>query len=83
MTIGGYIENGQVVLNAPVALANGTKVRVELTPTETETAADSPTNEESARTLYEILKPIIGTIKDAPSDFARNHDHYIHGTPKK
>ena len=24
-----------------------------------------------------------GIFKDLPTDFAENHDHYIHGTPKR
>jgi hypothetical protein len=29
------------------------------------------------------LLKIAGRIKGLPSDFARNHDHYLHGLPKK
>lgn len=34
-------------------------------------------------TLYERIKPAIGIISGLPSDFASQHDHYIHGTPKR
>jgi len=34
-------------------------------------------------THYELFKDLIGSIKDAPSDLARNHDHYAHGAPKR
>jgi len=33
--------------------------------------------------LYDRLKPIIGAAKGLPSDLARNHDHYLYGTPKR
>ncbi len=29
------------------------------------------------------LKPFAGTVRGLPSDMARNHDHYLHGRPKK
>jgi hypothetical protein len=29
------------------------------------------------------LLALSGTIKDWPSDFAANHDHYLHGLPKR
>jgi hypothetical protein len=78
MTISGHVENGQIVLDEAVPLTEGMKVRVELLNTD-----DRATNEEVGPTLYEQLKPIIGTVNDLPSDFARNHDHYLHGQPKR
>jgi hypothetical protein len=29
------------------------------------------------------LKRFAGVVHDLPSDMARNHDHYLHGRPKK
>jgi len=79
MTISGHVENGQIVLDEAVQLIEGMKVRIELLTT------CSQKNEENQQipTLYERLKPVIGAVKDWPSDFARNHDHYLHGQPKK
>jgi hypothetical protein len=34
-------------------------------------------------TLAKRLKNVIGSVEGLPPDFAENHDHYIHGTPKK
>ena len=82
MTVTGHIENGRVVLDQALALPEGAKVRVELIPAESESCA-TDSQERSPRTLAEILKPVIGAIKDGPPDFARNHDHYIHGVPKE
>jgi hypothetical protein len=79
MTINGHVENGQIVLDESVPLTEGMKVRVELLAVEAEQPADG----NLGPTLYDQLKPIIGIVKDLPSDFARNHDHYIHGLPKK
>ena len=41
------------------------------------------TEEDDGPTLLESLKPFIGIIKDMPPDMARNHDHYLYGTPKQ
>jgi hypothetical protein len=32
--------------------------------------------------LHGLLK-IAGTVKNLPPDFAAQHDHYVHGTPKR
>lgn len=79
MTINGHVENGQIVLDDVVPLADGMKVRVELLVP----GAEQPTEEEQGPTLYERHKSFIGIIDDLPSDFAENHDHYLHGHPKK
>jgi hypothetical protein len=79
MTVNGHVENGQIVLDEAVPLVEGMKVRVEVV----EPAAEQSRKEEDQPTLYERHKSFIGTINDLPSDFARNHDHYLHGQPKK
>ena len=79
MTVNGHVENGNIVLDEAVSLSNGVKVRVEVLASEGAQA----TNEEQVPTLNERYKSIIGSVKDLPSDFAKNHDHYIHGQPKK
>jgi hypothetical protein len=71
MTYKGHVKNGMVVLDDPVKLPDGAEVRVEVL--------------EPARelTLAERLKDVIGIVKGMPRDMARNHDHYLHGKPKK
>ena len=85
MTITGHVENGKIVLDEAATLTEGMKVRIQLIAGATETKGSQVESDEedSGPTLYERMKPLIGMIKDAPSDFARNHDHYIHGLPKK
>lgn len=69
MSLEGHIENGVVVFDQPVSLPNGTTVRVEvLAP---------------LKTLAERFKNVIGAGVDLPEDMAKNHDHYLHGTPKR
>ena len=80
MTVEGHIKNGQIVLNQPVALPEGMKVRVELLEKE---LSATPSPKPPAATQFDHYASIIGAIDDLPSDFAAQHDHYIHGTPKK
>lgn len=37
----------------------------------------------SARPWGEALQEVAGTARDLPEDFARNHDHYLHGGPRR
>ena len=76
MTYHGHIENGKVVLDEAVDLPDGAKVEI--------TAVEESAEPDTARgeTLYDQLKHVIGKAKGLPPDFARNHDHYIHGAPK-
>ena len=71
MSFQGHIENGVVVFDEPTLLPEGAVVHVEL--------AAAP----ARKTLAERFKNIIGTVHDLPADMADNHDHYLHGTPKK
>jgi hypothetical protein len=70
MTIAGTIKNGVVVLDEAPPVPDGTRVEVVLAPPQ-----------EGEPTLRNLLA-LAGTV-DLPPDFAEQHDHYIHGTPKK
>lgn len=74
MTYTGKVHNGVVVLDDGAQLAEGTQVRVE--PLDPPDAQDVPT-------LYEQLKPLVGSVEGLPPDMAANHDHYLHGQPKR
>lgn len=71
MSFQGTIQNGVVVFDSPPQLPEGTRVEVVL-PESTSKPA-----------LRDRLAKLAGTVDDLPSDMARNHDHYIHGAPKK
>lgn len=68
----GTVINGVVILENGTPLADGTRVRV--------AALDA---ESKAETLGERLLKLAGLAQGLPSDFAQNHDHYLHGLPKK
>lgn len=79
MTVHGHVENGRIILDEAVPLAEGMKVRIELLTPDAEQLAE----EEQIPTLNERYKSFIGIVKGLPPDYARNHDHYLHGHPKK
>ncbi len=61
-----------MVLDKPVELPEGAKVRVDL--------ADE--NNDLAKLRQGLLR-FAGVAQGLPSDMARNHDLYLHGTPQK
>ena len=71
MTIEGMVHQGTVVLENGTTIPDGTRVQV-IVP---ETAAAKPT--------FQSLLELAGTVNDLPSDMAQNHDHYLHGHPKR
>ena len=76
MTLPGTVVNGLIVLDSSQQLPEGTRVEVVVR----EPAVGST---EPKRTLAQRLLRLAGTVKDLPSDMARNHDHYLHGAPKR
>jgi len=72
MTFDGIVRNGVIVLEDGAVLAEGTPVKV---VADTQEAEPKPT-------LLGLLK-YAGAARDLPEDFAAQHDHYIHGTPKR
>ena len=69
MTFHGTVVSGKIVLDAGAPLPDGTRVEVTV-------------QEQREPTLLSLLK-LAGTAKDLPADFAAQHDHYLHGTPKR
>jgi hypothetical protein len=81
VVINGVVKNGVVVLEqGSRPLPDGTRVKVEFVPAPLEKPA-VPSGEE--KLLGDEIMKFAGCMKGLPSDFARNHDHYIHGTRKK
>lgn len=71
MTFHGHIKDGQIMLDEPAPLPEGAQVVIQIV----ENGGQSPT-------IWDKLRAIAGTV-EGPADWARNHDHYIHGTPKR
>lgn len=72
MTYRGRVKNGVIVLDPPASLPEGAEVEV------------VPTTEDlSEPTWGEVFEDIIGKAEGLPSDSSINHDHYLHGAPKR
>ncbi len=74
MTYQGTVRNGVVVFENGEAPAEGTIVRV-VPASEDRPAPGNP--------FLAGLLEIAATMEGLPPDLARNHDHYLHGLPKK
>lgn len=70
MSYQGKVENGQIKLPPDAVLPEGAVVTVDVLESKPVTPF--------AAELLKLSKP-----RDWPADMALNHDHYIHGTPKK
>ncbi|HEV3416517.1 MAG TPA: antitoxin family protein [Pirellulales bacterium] len=68
-------ENGVFRPVEPVVLPEGTEAEVHLT-------LEPAASEEKDPTLARLLE-FSGVVNDLPDDMAAQHDHYIHGTPKR
>ncbi len=74
----GQIKNSVVVVDDSVAFWEDTEINVGILPV---AAGDS--SGEAVPTLYNQLAPLVGAAKGLPPDLACNHDHYLHGQPRK
>lgn len=80
----GRVEDGKIIVQVGNDLADGKEVEVNvfevIPPTDLPETDDqtAPPNSLSA-----LFMEFAGVIDDLPSDFAAEHDHYIHGTPKR
>ncbi len=79
MVYTGHVQNGVVVLDEDAQLPEGAAVRVELLAP----AADEPLLDDHGQTLGQKLMKYAGKAVGLPEDAARNHDHYLYGTPKR
>ena len=73
MSFKGTVKNGVVVLPLEAKLPDGTAV--EVIPEKELLPEDDP----FLVTIRKIAKP----RPHWPGDYALNHDHYLHGAPKK
>ena len=72
MSITGIVENDTIKLPPGVHLPDGTEVRID--------APEAP--RPPAGSFFESIRDLIGSV-EGPEDWAAEHDHYIHGTPKR
>lgn len=77
MSYRGRVKNGVVEFEGGLRPPEGAVVRVE--PVESAAEFDASAADEYIRRMLALA----GTAEGLPADLARNHDHYIHGAPKK
>jgi hypothetical protein len=68
----GTVRNGVIVLDRPQDLPEGARIEVVVKP-----------SAQSALQLTEMLMRHAGKAVGLPDDLAAQHDHYLHGTPKR
>jgi len=71
MVYRGHVKGGVVVLDTEVQLPDGIEVTVE------------PILPPGRKTMAAQLGDLIGSVPDLPADMAEQHDHYLHGAPKR
>jgi hypothetical protein len=76
MVYRGHVKGGVVVFDKGAGLPEGTEVLIQPAPPAEEPPAGRPT-------LAEQFADVIGTVPDLPPDMADQHDHYLHGAPKR
>jgi hypothetical protein len=72
MTLQGTVQNGVIVMDHPVQVPEGARVEIRI---QEKLQGSTP--------LREILLRHAGKALDLPEDMAEQHDHYLHGTPKR
>lgn len=77
MSYTGTVADGVIVLDTKAKLPNGTKVEVR--PVKQPARSTMRTRRE----LLARIDAIAASMPPLPADFAAEHDHYIHGTPKR
>lgn len=81
MSYQGTVQNGVVVFADGVTLPEGTQVTVApIMP-----ASGAPP--EGGKTIWQKMADLAEWVEsqpcDLPTDLADNHDHYLHGLPKR
>lgn len=79
MTFQGTVYNGVIVLADGQTLPEGTIVQVAPQPSASTPSESKPIGE----CLAELAEWAETQQCDLPADLASNHDHYLHGLPKK
>jgi hypothetical protein len=78
MTFIAKVHNGAILLPPGVSLPEGAEVKVATTEAQNTSAVGNPKSQR-----HSWMEKFVGVLEDLPPDFAAEHDHYIHGTPKR
>lgn len=78
----GVVENGVVKLTNGSLLPDGTEVTVVPTAAQ-ELSEDDGDQRSIGQKLADLARSVESMPCDLPEDLAINHDHYLHGLPKR
>jgi hypothetical protein len=76
-------QNGQVVIEGDQKPPDGAELRVEVVEASPPVGQSIEERAPEDVSLSEMLLKYAGIAKDWPPDMAENHDHYLHGAPKR
>ena len=82
MTYQGTVRNGVVVLQTDSPPAEGTPVDVFVRHHPTK-KNDQVETTKGGSSWVDVVLQFAGAGKGLPRDLAAEHDHYLHGTPKR
>jgi hypothetical protein len=82
MELEGTVHGGVIVPDGTCSLPEGSRVRIRVVQQngQTENQKEGPTIVQKLRKLAEKYERL---PCDLPDDYAINHDHYLHGLPKR
>jgi hypothetical protein len=82
MTYKGTVQNGVILIDGDVRLPEGAEVQIELAD-DAHPTADTSGEPTIGQKLAALGRWAETQPSDLPEDLAINHDHYLHGLPKK
>jgi len=82
MTYRGIVQDGVVVLSNGQALPDGTVVNI-VPSFEQKPGSRKEDDRSIGQKLADLARQAETEPCDLPDDLAKNHDHYLHGLPKK
>jgi hypothetical protein len=82
MTYKGTVQNGVILVEGGVQLPEGAEVQIEL-PDRAQPANEKTGEPSIGQKLAALGRWAETQPCDLPEDLAINHDHYLHGLPKR
>jgi hypothetical protein len=81
VTFQGTVQNGVIILEGGACLPDGTTVTI--VPSLGNQLRDESETSTIGKELAELGRWAEMQTCNLPSDLAKNHDHYLHGLPKR
>ncbi len=85
--LSGVVQNGQIVLEDPLPIPDGTPIQIEVVNNGSTKPAEPASDEELVTEEEAATHPLLWLARHAiasdRTDGADEHDHYIYGSPKR